>query len=473
MNLIARTRLAIRGAFDAWSLGPGGSSVSLTAWDASKAGAQLSRWVPPSTDFSTNLTPALLKRRARDAYRNFSWARRAIDVLVSYVISTGVVPRIDVPDSALRQRVATFWTKWTDSADFEGLFDTYGLQASAFRAALVDGESLTLIRPGNPLQLQVLSAEFLDWSRDNARDILGGIQFDTEGRRIGYWLYDKAPAAALVPISKFVPADRVIHLFAPLQPGFQRGTSWLAPGLLSLYQLEEYTSAALVNAKVKNLTSGFIRTPDGSPTANGQQSYVTFEPGSIATLGPGQDIEFFNPNDTSNSFDPFVRSQLRSIASALGISYELLSGDYSGVTYASGRAGQQGFKRLTDSIVHNLFAFQWCRPVWSWWTRTMIALGELPDEVLDAPVNWIPVPVEMLDRRAEVESTRAAIRAGLTSRAAVVSESGIDPIALDEQIAQDNARADRLNLVFDSDPRKVTQQGLEQPQAAPQEGVAA
>ena len=65
-------------------------------------------------------------------------------------------------------------------------------------------------------------------------------------------------------------------------------------------------SAALVNAKVKNLTSGFIRTPDGSAAVNGQPAYVTFEPGSIATLSPGQDIEFFNPNDTSNSFDPFV-----------------------------------------------------------------------------------------------------------------------------------------------------------------------
>ena len=105
----------------------------------------------------------------------------------------------------------------------------------------------------------------------------------------------------------------------------------------------------------------------------------------------------------------------------------------------------------------------------------MVALGELPAEVIDAQVNWIPVPVEMLDRRMEVESKRAEIRAGLTSRAAVVSESGIDPIALDEQIAQDNQRADRLGLVYDSDARLTTQQGLEQvsrPEPG-QEGAAA
>ena len=40
-SLIARARLAIRGAFDGWSLGPGGSSASLVAWDASKGGSRL------------------------------------------------------------------------------------------------------------------------------------------------------------------------------------------------------------------------------------------------------------------------------------------------------------------------------------------------------------------------------------------------------------------------------------------------
>jgi capsid protein len=32
---------------------------------------------------------------------------------------------------------------------------------------------------------------------------------------------------------------------------------------------------------------------------------------------------------------------------------------------------------------------------------------------------------------------------------------GADPEDLDEEIAEDNARADKLGLIFDSDPRKV------------------
>jgi lambda family phage portal protein len=458
--LIQRAKLVLRGALDGWSLGPGGSSTSLIAWDASKAGSRLGRWAPPSTDFASNLQPALLKRRARDSYRNNPWARRAVDILTAYCISTGVVPQVDLLDAGLRRRVPELWRAWTDQSDFDGRADLYGQQAATFRAALIDGESVTLIRPGKPLQLQVLPSEYLDGSRDNARDIAGGIQFDAEGKRTGYWLYSKNPASPLIPISTFVPEDRVIHLFAPLQPGYQRGVSWLAPALLPLYELQEYVETSLVRAKTGALFAGYIRSADGSAILQSDSGEPQFEPGSMTRLRPGDEISFSSPPDPTQGYDPFVKSQLRAIASALGLSYELLSGDYSQVTYASGRAGQMAFQRTCDSIVHNVFVHQWCRPVWNWWTRVMVATGELPEEILTAPVRWIPQPVPALDRRMEIESLKNQIRCGLISRSEAVSQTGMDPEALDEEIARDNARADKLQLIFDSDPRRTTMQGM-------------
>jgi capsid protein len=58
------------------------------------------------------------------------------------------------------------------------------------------------------------------------------------------------------------------------------------------------------------------------------------------------------------------------------------------------------------------------------------------------------------------------IRNGLKSRSQVVRELGGDPDALMEEIAKDNATADKLGLVFDSDPRKTTAAGQEQIQPA-------
>ncbi len=459
MSLIARARSMVRAAMDGWSLGPGASSSSLVAWDASKGGSRLSRWAPPSTDFASNLQPALLKRRARDAYRNNSWARRAVDILTAYCISTGVVPQVDLSDPTLRRRVPEMWRAWTDQSDFDGRADLYGLQAAAFKSALIDGESLALIHPGAPLQLQVLPSEFLDFSRDNAKNVAGGIQFAADGKREGYFLYQKNPAAPLIPVSTFVPEDRVIHLYSPLQPGHIRGVSWLAPALLPLFELQEYTETSLVRAKTGALFAGYIRSADGTPILQNDQGDTTFEPGSMTRLRPGDEISFSTPPDPTAGYDPFVKSQLRSIASALGLSYELLSGDYSAVTFASGRLGQLAFQRTCDSVVHNIFVHQWCRPTWNWWTRIMVATGELPKEILTAPVRWIPQPVPALDRRTEIESLKNMIRCGLISRSEAVSQTGLDPTALDEEIQRDNARADQLGLIFDSDARKTTMQG--------------
>jgi lambda family phage portal protein len=465
MNLPAplrRAGLAVRQALDMWwSGGPAGSSTGIWAWDASKSGSRLSKWWPPRTDFATILSPAILKARARDADRNNPWAHRAINLLRDYVISTGVVPMVDTANTALRARTHALWSAWTEAADFTGRFGFNLMQAEAFKSCLIDGEVLALIRPGPRLQIQILASEFLDYSRDNAEDIMGGIQYDAEGRRVGYWLYQKHPAQPLNPVSEFVPADRVIHLYAPLQPGFERGVSWLAPALVPLYELQTYLEASLVRARTGSLFCGFIRSADGTPLLVNPDGDTTFEPGSMARLRPGDEISFSNPPDSGQSFAGFIATQLRGIASALSVPYELMSGDLSQITFASGRAGLLAFERHCD-VLTQLFAYQFCRPVWQWWTRIMVAAGELPEEILSAPVRWVGVPIPTLDSRMETQSTIQKIRAGLMSRNEAVRGSGVDIESLDREIAADNARADQLGLIFDSDARKVTLQGQEQ-----------
>ena len=77
-------------------------------------------------------------------------------------------------------------------------------------------------------------------------------------------------------------------------------------------------------------------------------------------------------------------------------------------------------------------------------------------------MRWVGVPIPTLDSRMETQSTIQKIRAGLLSRNEAVRGSGVDVESLDREIAADNARADQLGLIFDSDPRKVTLQGQEQ-----------
>ncbi|HOQ48078.1 MAG TPA: phage portal protein [Bryobacteraceae bacterium] len=435
-------------------------------WDAAGGGSRLANWAAPSTAFASTIPAPMVRERARDAYRNNPWARRAVDALAVGAVGAGIKPQARA-DGELKRRLQQEWLLWTDAADFAGRYDFYGLQQAALRTMLIDGEAIIrlLIEPGQriPLQLQLLTGEYLDSARVDGQT-LNGIEYDGAGRRVAYWLFRKHPADAPDMQSIRVPAEQVIHLYAPIQPGVERGVSWLAPALVPLRELQEFVEAALVRQKIASLFCGYVQTADGSNPLNQTNAVPTLEPGSMVRLQPGEAVEFSEPPDVGQTYEPFVRQQLRAIASALNVPYEILSGDVSQVTFASGRHALLEYRRQLESIQHHLVVFQLCRPVWEAWTRLAVAAGVLPEgDYRD--VRWIAPQLSMLDQRMEVQSVIQQIRAGLISRSEAVSASGWDAEQIDAEIAADNARADALGNVYDSDPRRTTLQGQEQPTA--------
>jgi len=438
-------------------------------WDAAGGGTRLANWAAPSTTFASTIPAPMVRERARDAYRNNPWARRAVDALAVSAVGAGIKPQARA-DGDLKRRLQQEWLLWTDAADFAGRYDFYGLQQAALRTMLVDGEAiiLLLVEPGQriPLQLQLLTGEYLDSSRVDGQT-LNGVEYDAAGRRVAYWLFRKHPADAPNMQSVRVPAEQVIHLYAPIQPGVERGVSWLAPALVPLRELQEFIEASLVRQKIASLFCGYVQTADGSNPLNQTNAVPTLEPGSMVRLQPGEAVEFSEPPDVGQTYEPFVRQQLRAIASALNVPYEILSGDVSQVTFASGRHALLEYRRQLESIQHHIVVFQLCRPVWEAWTRLAVAAGVLPEGDY-GDVRWIAPQLSMLDQRMEVQSVIQQIRAGLISRSEAVSMSGWDAEQIDAEIAQDNARADRLGNVYDSDPRRTTLQGQEQPAVAPE-----
>jgi capsid protein len=76
--------------------------------------------------------------------------------------------------------------------------------------------------------------------------------------------------------------------------------------------------------------------------------------------------------------------------------------------------------------------------------------------------KWVPQGWQWVDPEKEFKAMLLAIRSGLMSRSEAVSAFGYDAEDVDREIAADNARADGLGLVFDSDPRKVARTGVAQ-----------
>lgn len=405
----------------------------------------------------------MLRARAQHEFANNAVARRAVECLVNAGWGgSGVTPLF------LDRGVQRAWDRWTAACDAGARLDWVSLGRLLLETVVVAGEAFVVLQvdeaaPGVPLRLQILGPEHLDESRTDG-STLAGIRFEG-ARPAGYWLFPRNPALTGPVDSVFVPAERCLHVFRPLAPGATRGVSWLAPVLIALRELDEYLQAALTRAKTGALFAGFVRTPDGSNPLAQNGAVPALEPGTMVRLQPGEDVEFAEPPAIEGSFDPFVRAQLRRIAAGLGIPYELLSGDLSAVTFASGRHGLLEFRRTVEAVQYALLVPMFCQPVVERWAALAAAAGVLPADA-DATVRrWVASEVEMLDRRAEVLTDLLRVRAGFTSRSEVVGRAGWRAEDVDAEIAADNARADALGLALDSDPRRTTQQGQPTPAA--------
>jgi lambda family phage portal protein len=211
--------------------------------------------------------------------------------------------------------------------------------------------------------------------------IRAGIEFDKLGRRVAYHLYRSHPEDGRWRRCR---PGRDGHGARPCQrnhppvpraaPGQIRGEPWLARALVKLNELDQYDDAELVRKKTAAMFAGFITrlSPEdnlmgeGLPDASGA-ALAGLEPGTMQILEPGEDVKFSQPADVGASYAEFLRMQFRAVAAAMGITYEMLTGDLTQVNYSSIRAGLLEFRRRCEAIQHGVIVHQLCRPIWRAW----------------------------------------------------------------------------------------------------------
>ena len=481
-----------------------GSGGQAPVHEAAGRGRRSLAWMPgnPGAVAALLATHSDLRSKSRDLVRRNAWAQAGIEAFVANAVGTGIKPQSLAADEGFKADVQALWRDWTEEADAAGQTDFYGLQALACRAMLEGGECLIRLRPRRPddglavpLQIQLLEAEHLpvdlniDLPASAGSTVPGnvvrcGIEFDSLGRRVAYHLYRSHPEdGRLAPMSGQgglesvrVDAREVIHLYRVLRPGQIRGEPWLSRALVKLNELDQYDDAELVRKKTAAMFAGFVTRQDpednlmgeGDPDSEGI-TLAGLEPGTLQILEPGEDIKFSEPADVGGSYSEFLRTQFRAVAAALGITYEQLTGDLTGVNYSSIRAGLLEFRRRCEMVQHGVLVHQLCRPVWSAWMKQAVLAGALEAhgfarggvaqrrQYLQA--KWIPQGWQWVDPEKEFKAMLLAIRAGLMSRSEAISANGYDAEDVDREIAADNARADALGLIFDSDPRHTSKDG--------------
>ncbi len=482
-----------------------GPSEALAYDVAGGSGRRSRSWRVGSYGPNSAISYALdeLRRKSRDQTRKNPLAGAAVDKLVSNIIGTGIVPRsiaarstrglskeeakrVKLEDAAFRAEIQRLWLEWTDQADSVGAHDFYGLQAIAVRGLVEGGETFTRLRTRRPedglpvpLQLQVLEGDHCPHLKTDASSrIRQGIQYDAIGKRTGYYLYREHPGDGVLTAAGLdetqVPAADICHLFRAMRPGQDRGEPWLARALRTLYDLDAYFDAELVRKKNAARFVGFIKrvfdettepVPGGGPLGTGQPdedgaATLDFEPGTLQVLADGEDMVFSDPKDVGPMFEVFIREAKRNIAAAVGLLYEILSGDYGELNDRTLRAALNDFRRAVEGWQHHLVVFQWCRPIWLRWFDMALLSGQLtlPEGMTRQQalaVKWIPQSWPYIHPVQDVEGKTKEIQAGLSTRTQKVSEGGYDSEAIDAENAADNERADALGLSYTSDGRRA------------------
>lgn len=449
-------------------------------YEAAQPGRRTAGWSRNATDVDLTIAPALLELRmhARDLMRNNSWARRARSIIANNTVGWGINPKATGSNPTVNAQADLLWKDWaaTTECESEGRHTFYGIQHLAMKHIVTDGEVLIRRRARRakdnltlPLQLQVLEADFLDQARSTYNSPAGGptingVEYDKLGRRAAYWLYEVHPGSGRnVNPSRRIPADQVLHIAYTERALQTRGVSWLGAAIVNLKDLDEYDDAELMKQKIAACFAAFVSDTELGGTLVGEPSTSdplteVLQPGMIEQLPPGKQVTFGNPPLMTS--DALPTRTLRRVASGLGVTYEDLSGDYSQVNFSSAR-----MSRL--SHWSNVYDWQWnmlipllCQAVWDWAMESAVIIGELPE----APgADWTTTPMPMIEPDKEGLALQRMVRGGAMTFSEMIRGQGGDPEAHFKEYADDLKRLDDLKITLDSDARKVSQVGQEQP----------
>jgi lambda family phage portal protein len=440
---------------------PGGRAISRN-WPTSEWNDLTADWqVSTPTAFQLlhqNLNS--LRARARAELRKNDYARRYVGMLRNGVVGPDgfqlqacFEDRSGEKDAVANCAFEDHWKRWADDprmCDVRGKSDLATICRQLVGQLPTDGEFLVRMWPRGPmsLQLQVIDPAMLDVQYNDelpsGRKVRMGIEVDDFGGAVAYWFNIKTDYAWQSGERVRVPAAEIIHAFIPEFPDQLRGIPTLATPAYRMHMLDGYEEAALVNARVGASKMGFIksREPEGYAGEGGGGSHIDeVTPGMIGRLGEHDEWAAFNPDYPAGEFGPFVKQMLRAVASGLEVSYPTLANDLEGVNYTSLRHDALTERDIYQGLQH-WFAAQFLTPLYQvWLERQMLSEGGVPiprrgggyrrADVMRLDkyrrVKWIGRRWQWVDPLKEVQANREAVALGITTRARIIRQMGMDP----------------------------------------------
>lgn len=438
------------------------------AYLAAQSSALLADWVGTSASANgvTDKEARRLRQRARELREN-SWIAARYEALArenilgpNGVTFAAYVPRPRGKNEEASRQLEDDWYAWATSvtADGQSLLSALETVVNSWK---IEGEAIVRLRVlGDRLGIEVLDADLLDQHYSeplrDGRVVEQGVEKDTSGRVVAYYIWDGAEDSYGRRQRERVPAEQILYTGHRTRPQQVRGITPLAPVMILINHLERLEEAVVIlnrvtASKMYTLEAEEWATPLTDDNDEQIQPEQTEEiaPGASWITPYGWRTKMLDPGQPTAQHDALIKQGLHEIAGGLNVSYMSLSGDLSSASYSSGRIGlfseREGWtmdqQQLIDDILRPLFA-AWLR--WEVLARRIV----LPDSVMIADVvrrsEWYGRKWPMLEPLKDAEAIEKLIELRMTSRTRELNKLGIsytaviDELAAEEKYAKDN-----------------------------------
>ena len=445
----------------------------------------LSGWETTSNSIDYYLRSEIrqLRARSRKMVRMNPYGKRFISTMKTNIVGpNGITIQSQamrfkagegmILDTPANDAIELSFKDWGNQhCDYLGRATWVDLQNMAISCAGQDGEYIFRKHYNSGkygFQLQAIDPELLDVEKNTqtkAGEIRLGVEYSKSGRVIRYH-FKKLGTSVFgggyqSGESYTVKASHIIHGFISEWPDQSRGAPWMHASLERSKHLEKYDESAIVKARSTASTMAVLKSPAGDDSYRGDEdgegayedaTLDQYEAGTIKDIGD-KEIVNLDSDYPHQMYAEFVKSQLRGIASGLGISYHSLSNDLEGVNYSSIRAGVLEDREVYKGL-QNWFIRGFIQPVFEEWLSMalmsrVIKIGSRPlargiDDYLAAHYQsrrWAWV-----DPQKDGVANQLAINSRLKSRSQIMREQGDDPDSVWREIKRDQDMMDSLGI---------------------------
>jgi lambda family phage portal protein len=444
------------------------SKITGRKYAAAKTGTQTGAWRPIDSGVNDEIgsSKELLNARTRQLVRDMPHFARAVNVMVDFTVGDGIRLQSRVSDgnggvnTELSKTIEEAWNRWGDECDVTGQLSIHEMAQLAKRQDVEIGEFVILkqmtrkVGKRNPLADRL--GDFNATPKGN-NDISYGVEYNTTtGAPTAYHFVndDWRPATR-------VKASQVYHGFQSLRPGQYRGVSPFAPA-----------AAQLASKHLAFVTSD---DPEKTQAAFGVNNSSTYNrmvedigAATIEYLQTGETVNFATYNRPGSGFDPFTKFSLRTLAITVGIPYEVLTGDMSGVNFSTMKGAMNAFDKSLRPVQARHIR-QFYQAIYNDWMDAAVLSGDLvlpgyfSDPARYQAATWVAPGLAQIDPLKEGKADVEAIQNLLRSPQDVIKKQGKDPeVVLEEAIEEAGLKPEPISLSDTTNPAALMDEDEEE-----------